>query len=666
MYDTKAGLSPRAEIDSALRLAWEHHRAGRAPEAEAGYRWVLEREPENADALNLFGVLALQMGQLEIAEELIADAIASNPGEAQYHVNLGVVYRQMGKLPEAIECYRQALLLRGDLAEAHTNLGAALLDQGALVEARESLERAVALAPESVEALVNLGNLLRATGAPRESIALYRRALQIAPGAAEAHNNLGSALKALGSLDEAVASFEQAIALRPRYVEAHTNLGGALRDRGQPDRAVECFEKALSLDPRFEPAHAAWANVLLYWPSLAERAAAEHQRWERLHARPLYDAVLPHGNVADPGRRLKVGYVSNDFRRHATAYFIEPVLASHDSQRFEVICYDNHGNPDAVTQRLMGSCAGWRNVAGLSDEALADLVRRDGVDILVDLGGHTARSRLLVFARKPAPVQATWIGYPYTTALQTMDYWIGDAVVADPEKMHQPHSEELVRLQDFFMCFRPDPDSPAVNDLPALETGHVTFGSFNAFLKVNPEVIALWARLLRETPDSRLVMVTVPEGWAQREVLARFSRHGIAAERIELAPRLSHEDFLALHHRVDVALDPFPYNGTTTSLHGLWMGVPIVTLEGETFAARVGASLLHNLGLPEFIAATPEEYVSIARRAAADLPRLRQLRMELRQRMAASPLVDAAGFTAHLEHAYRAMWEKYCGSRPHV
>jgi len=380
-------------------------------------------------------------------------------------------------------------------------------------------------------------------------------------------------------------------------------------------------------------------------------------------------------------RRLRIGYVSDDFRDHVTNCFFEPVLECHAAQgrasvaqgqgrpgataagQFEIFCYDTCPHPDAVTGRLQRLAHHWRPIAGLSDDAVAELVRKDAIDILVDLKGHTDNHRLLVFARKPAPLQVTWLGYPGTTGLDAMDYWVSDRHIADTGMTDQYHSEQLLRMPDFYMVFRPKAGDMPVGPLPALTNGHVTFGSFNALAKIGPAVIALWAEVLKAVPGARLLIAAIPEGQARTRLAEQFGRAGIPEERLILKGRAAHEDFLRLHHEVDIVLDAFPYNGTTTSLHDLWMGLPIVTLAGTFHASRVGVSLMTNLGLPELIAQSPADYVRIARDLAADTPRLNALRAGLRERLRASPLMDAARFTRNLEAAYREIWKTWCGQK---
>jgi predicted O-linked N-acetylglucosamine transferase (SPINDLY family) len=363
--------------------------------------------------------------------------------------------------------------------------------------------------------------------------------------------------------------------------------------------------------------------------------------------------------VARPvGRRLRLGYLSPDFNHHAVAYFIEPVLAAHDRTRVEVFCYASVAVPDRFTDRLRGLAEHWRDIARLDDDAAAALIRADNLDLLIDLAGHSARHRLLVLARRPAPVQATWIGYPNTTGLDAIDYRITDAVSDPVGQTEAWHSEKLVRLPANFSCYRPDDDAPAVNNLPAAAAGAVTFGCFNQFAKVTPEVIALWARLLAKLPGSRLLLKSrgLGDPGVAARVQAAFAAAGVGPARLILnGDELSVADHLGLYHKVDIALDPFPYNGTTTTCEALWMGVPVVTLAGSTHVSRVGASLLTHAGLAGWIAATPDDYVARAVAAVRDLPALAALRRGLREQVRTSPLCDAVRFTRGFEAACEAM-----------
>lgn len=390
---------------------------------------------------------------------------------------------------------------------------------------------------------------------------------------------------------------------------------------------------------------------------------AAHRDFARRWEAPLAKLIQPHSNDRSPDRRLRIGYVSSDFRQHSVGYFIEPVLAHHDHGRFEIFCYSDHFQEDEVTERLKSHADHWRRLVGLSDEQAANQIRADQIDILIDLVGHMGGNRLLVFARKPAPIQVTWLGYPNTTGLSAMDYRLTDGFADPPGTTEHLHSEKLIRLPECFSCYRPLSDAPEISELPAREKRYVTFGSFNNQAKITPEVIAVWARILQSILGSHLTLKNPALGdeTTQQMVQNSFAELGITPERLEL---LGHDPSQRLHleryRSIDIGLDPFPYNGATTTCEALWMGVPVVTLAGKTHAGRVGVSQLSNLGLTELIGHTPEEYVAVAMRLSADLERLSALRTELRSRMAGSPLMDGPRFTKNLEEACLTMWKEWC------
>ena len=507
--------------------------------------------------------------------------------------------------------------------------------------------------------LFNLGVVLLKIKAYPEAAECLAQAVKLEPVRPEGHNILGNALNRLGRCTEAISSLETALRLRPGYAEPLDNLGSALSAQGRTEEAIARYREALSL----APSPSIHSN-LLYSMNFMDLDPAivrtEHENWGNMYGNAERLCGSRPRALPLSGRRIKVGYVSSDFIDHPVAFFIAPVLAHHDRTRVEVYCYSSAAMPDGVTQRLREMAEHWREIAGLSDDDAAATIARDEVDLLVDLSGHTGDNRLMVFARKPAPVQVTWIGYPNTTGLQAMDFRLTDCV-SDPPGMTEAHyTEKLVRLPETFSCYEPSPDSPAVSPPPAAKTGAVTFGCFNNFAKVLPEMIRLWAQILAEVLGSSLLLKS--SGFADAQTCAlvahRFQVEGVDPARIRFdglkRPLAEH---LQLYDRVDIALDPYPYNGTTTSCEALWMGVPVVTLAGRTHAARVGASILTQLGLDSCVASSAAEYREACKRLAADIPHLVALRSELRERMRRSPLCNAAQFVRRLEEAYTAMAE---------
>jgi protein O-GlcNAc transferase len=636
----------------------------RFEEAAACYREALRRQPDSAEPANNLGNALAGLGRFEEAMASFLEAIRLRPDWSLAYSNLGNVLKAQGRLEEAQACYQEALRLEPASAEAHNNLGVTLQQLGRLEEALACYREALRLKPDYADAHYNLGNGFKDQGQLEEAAASYQRAIAIRRDYAEAHNNLGFVLKEQGRLEESIASYRQALRFRPRYAEAFNNLGNALYEQGQLEEAVRCYREALALKPDFAMAHSNLLFVLHYELSGGPGPLfAEHLRWAAQQA-PATTVMLPHPGERAPERRLRIGYASPDFRAHSVAYFIEPILEAHDRLGFEVFCYSDVSRPDAVTARLQSLADGWRSTFGMSEAQVENQVRQDRIDILVDLAGHTGGNRLLVFARKPAPVQVTYLGYPDTTGLRAIDYRITDEWADPPGQTEHLHTEELVRLPRGFLCYRPPRDAPEIAPLPALGTGAVTFGSFNNLAKMTPEVIALWSALLREVPGARLILKSkaLGDAGAQERIRETFRQNGVAAQRIVLWGVIpGHRGHLEAYQQIDIALDSYPYHGTTTTCEALWMGVPVIVLAGGAHVSRVGVSLLSAVGLAEFIADSPERYLELAAGAARDLSRLERLRAQLRDRMTGSPLTAVTGFTRTLEDAYRRMWRRWCG-----
>jgi predicted O-linked N-acetylglucosamine transferase (SPINDLY family) len=647
-------------LQQQLESGVSHHKAGRLAEAETIYRQILAQQPNHAEAMHLLGALSLQAGRLDSAVELIRRAIRLKPDYAEAHSNLGNALRDKEQLDQAIASYRQALRLKPDFADAYVNLGNALHDKGQLDEAIAAHRQAIRIKPDYAEAHCNLGAVLADAGQFDQAVASHRQAIRLKPDYAEAHDNLGIVLADIGQIDQAIASHRQAIRLKPDSAKAHNNLGSALTAVGQLDEAITSYRRALRLKPGDTSVHSNVVFTLQYHPGYDGRMIREELgRWNQQHAEPLKKFIQPHTNNRDPERRLRIGYVSPDFRQHVVGQNLLPLFRHHDHRQIEIFCYSNVLRPDALTERLRGYANAWRGIAGLSDSQAADLIQQDGIDVLVDLALHTSKNRLTVFACKPAPVQATFAGYPGSTGLETIDYRLTDPYLDPPGLNDQFYSETSIRLPDSFWCYDPLVTEPAVNALPAQTNGHVTFGCLNNFCKVNEQVLRLWAHVLENVDRSRL-MILCPEGSHRQSLLDLLQRLGIQPDRIELIAHRPRPQYLELYHRIDVGLDTFPYNGHTTSLDSFWMGVPVVTPVGQTVVGRAGLSQLTNLGLTELIAQTPQQYVRLAAALAGDLPRLAELRRTLRARMQASPLMDAPRFARNIEAAYRQMWRNWC------
>ena len=634
---------------------------GHVDDAIAAYRGAVAIRPDFAQAFANLGIALNTHGTLDEAVAAFRRAIAAAPNLVEAHANLGAALSALGRHDEAAAAYRDAVRLKPDLAQAHYNLGTALdalrQPDGAAVAYRA----AIAVDPGLVEAHSNLGNILSAQGHLDEAIACFRRALKLAPERAGLHYNLANALNNRGALEEAAAAYRAAIALKPDHADARANLAIVLMSQGRIDAADAEFRRALTLAPDNAYIRSNWLFCLNYKTDVsAEDIFAAHRDWET-HLAPTPTAV--HANNRTPARRLRIGYVSPDLRMHSVAYFIEPLLQAHDRRAVEVTCYAEVAKPDRVTARLETLADRWVSTVGMSDDELAARIETDAIDILIDCAGHTAHNRLKVFARKPAPVQATWLGYPNSTGLGAIDYRLVDAVTDPPGAADALASEDLLRLSTGFLCYSGDAPEPVPQ--PCLTAGRVTFGSFNNPAKLSPTTLDAWAALLARLPDARLLLKGKPFADAATRDLyrERLAARGVAPARVELIGwTKASAHHLKLYERVDIALDPFPYNGTTTTCEALWMGVPVIALKGNRHSGRVGASLLTHIGADEWIAETTEDYVTRAVRLATDPSQLKMLRKTLRARVAASPLCDRVAFARAMETAHREMWQAWCAA----
>lgn len=615
-----AGRSPEGLLEQAVA----RHRAGQLADAEALYRQVLALAPAHPGALHYLGLLGLQTGHLAPAEELLARAAQVAPGDPVLLNNWGIALARLGRAEEA----------------------------------RARFEAAIRQGPGYADPLVNLANLLADRGDHEEAERRYREALAIAPRSAEAHNNLGRLLLSRRRLAEAVACFEEALRASPGHASALNNLGNALRDQGRLDEAFRRYREAQHARPDHPEA---FSNMLLAMncdPGLtAAEVFAAHVEFADRFERPL--AVAATGLAPRAPGRLRIGYVSADFRAHAVAAFIEPLLASHDRSRFEVTAYSNAFAEDEVTRRLRGAVEHFVTVASLGDAELAQLVREHRIDVLVDLAGHSAGNRLLAFARRAAPVQATWLGYLNTTGLRSMDFRISDAWADPPGLTERWHTETLVRLPGSLWCYRAWPDAPVVAPAPCLAAEGVTFGSTNNPAKLNGAVLEAWGRILCRVPASRLLVHAPDDPGMRSRVLASLRCAGADAGRVSFFPRLPAAEYLRRYGEIDILLDPFPCAGGTTTLDAAWMGVPAISLAGERPFSRGGASILGNLGLGQCLADTVPDYEERAVRLASDRAELAALRAALRERLAASTLTDSGAFARAVEEAFVQM----CRSR---
>ncbi|MDR3405572.1 MAG: tetratricopeptide repeat protein [Chthoniobacter sp.] len=636
---------------------------GRNREAIEAFRRALELKPDNAEIGKNLGDALKDEGELSEAAAAYRQALRWRPDFPGAENNLGNTLRALGQIDEAIATFQRALRCAPENAGIHMNLGSALAEKGQMDDAMAAYRRALQLKVDFPEAHYCLGNAFKKLGNPGEAIAAYGAALQPRPGYPECCNNLGHVLREQGRLDEAAALFRRAIDLQPDYAEASSNLGNTLKDQGNMEGAMEAYRRAVRDKPEHPGIHSNLIYASLFLPTCDPVAmAAEEQSWNHKFGNPPQRLLAPDGHDGNPERRLRIGYLTPDFRDHVVGQNVMPLIREHDQRQFEIFCYSDVVKPDEMTVQFRRHPSHWRDVADVADETLAGIIREDRIDILVDLTQHMAGNRLPVFARRPAPVQVSFAGYPAATGVEAIGYRISDRYLEDGKSETENGKCERLMLVDSFWCYDPCGTEVAISALPARDSGHVTFGSLNNFCKVNETMLQLWARVLEAVKDSRLILLSHAGSHRQRTVDV-LAREGIGAQRIEFVEPRPRREYLKLYQRLDIVLDPFPYNGHTTSLDALWMGVPVVSLTGQRAVSRAGLSQLTNLGLPELVAHSEDAYVAIAARLAGDLPRLAELRGTLRPRMEASVLMDAPRFARQIEDAYRAMWRQWCAQQ---
>ena len=696
---TDSAPGPAADLAALVAKAMACRQAGQLVEAAALFARALERDPAHPPVLLMFAETLYRLGRLFSAHDAVAAALPKLPGSFEAEFLAGRILTGLGRPAEAADAFGRALRTRPDDATALRFLAPVLYAAGRRAEAEAAFDRADAVQPATGEFYNQLGIDLLGQRRGAEAEAAFRRAVKLAPRLAPALQNLGAALAAQEKLAEAIAAEDRAIELAPGSAAAWNNravfegsggdFGSARRDalralqlepdhpdalntlaqirleEGDAQAAVDLVRRVLVRQPGHRAAGGALLMNQNYVVAAPGRGGVAEAKSIAARLRP--DGVrftLEHRD-RDPDRRLRIGYVSADFRRHSCASFITPLFGAHDPQAVEVVAYSENPMDDDVTSVIRSKVCQWRPIVGLGDAAVAELVHRDAVDILVDLSGHTAGNRLPVFAMKPAPVQVTWLGYPNTTGLSEIDYRLTDGH-ADPTDsgIDAAYTERLWRLPKCFLAYEPDAAAPPA--APGSDTSSVTFGSFNHLPKITPEVVAVWSQILAAVPRSRLIMKAKRLGdpEVRRRYTTMFAGHGIAADRLEfIGWQTVPADHRALYRQVDIALDPFPYNGTTTTCEALWMGVPVITLAGRCHAGRVGTSLLRTVGLPALIAQSEAEYVDRAVFLARASDDRAALRAGLRDKVGTSPLCDAAGFTRGIEAAFREMWRKWCEGR---
>lgn len=693
-YNDAMANSNTADSSIAIEEGLGLHRAGQGPAAERLYRQALDLDPDNAEAHHLIGVLRFQEGKPEEAVPAFERALACDIGNPRYLANLGAAllvlgrieeasvalekaaetapetpqllknlgtaYRQTHRLEDAVAACEKATAAFPDDAEAFGNLAAALLSLGRNDKALVAAEKAVGLNPQVADPLNTLGSVLIACGRLNDAIDILERAVELAPDLIEAARNLAFALQEARRYEDAALRYLAVIGQWPDDARAHAGLGRTRRLQGRLAEAIAACRQAVALNPSSPQGLSNLLFCLIGSPDQdGPSLKVEHAAWGARFATGV--PARSHANTCEPDRRLRIGYVSPDFSDHPVGRIVAPVLKAHDSEAVEIFCYSNSARLDGQGQHIADSVDRFVPVSGLSDRDLAAQIVEDGIDILMDLAGHSARHRLGVFALKPAPVQASWLGYMATTGLAAIDYVIGDPVHT-PESFDDHFVEQVWRLPRDLACFAPPEESPPVGPPPSSGAGHVTFGVFNNPGKITDAAIALWAEILKDVPGSRLLMryAGCEDRAVQLHMAARFKAHDIDEASLIFEGSTGYQDVLAAYGRIDIALDTFPYSGTMTTMEALWMGVPVVALAGERMTARQAAAHLTAAGLDDLIAGDNDEYRRIAVALAGDPERLTDIRMTMRDRLLASELMDAAGLARALEEAWRGMWRRWC------
>jgi protein O-GlcNAc transferase len=693
--------APRAAVPELLLLAWKNHEAGRLPEAESLYKAILGVDPDHVDALRSLGVLAHSAHKYDAAIDLIRKAIGLDPSNAQSHVNLADALKKKGEFDAAIASYHTAIALSPKFVAAYDRLAATLLNRADYADAAQIYQHLLEINPDNANAHQNLGLALAAQSKFDEAVECYRRAISLKPDSHEIHNNLanvlvkqekfdsalescreaialkkdfhpatvtlGNILFLLGKTDEAVKAYRHSISLVPDALEAHHNLATILSNTGRYAEAAECLSRVIAIKPNYFNGY----DCLLFLQHYDEKLTAQDNlAMARRYGEAVMAGVTPylHGRVSERGasnRPLRVGFVSGDLHTHPVGIFLENVLAHLDATKVELVAYSLTHAQDDVTTRIKPYFSAWKSLLDLTPEKSARIIHDDGIDILIDLSGHTAKTGLPLFAWKPAPIQATWIGYFATTGVPTVDYIIGDRYVLPEDEEHH-FVEKPWRLPDGYLCFTPPLEDVSVGPLPMLASGQITFGCFNKLSKMNEVVVTLWARVIKAVPKSRLMLKSheLDTESTRDETLKRFAAQGIRADQLILSGRSDRHEYMAQYSQIDIALDPFPYNGGTTTVETLWMGVPVIARHGDRFVAHMGEGILHHIGHPEWIAQTDNDYVAIAAALASDPAHLAKVRSGLRAQLQSSPICDAPRFAKKLEAAFEEMWQIHCAQAP--
>jgi protein O-GlcNAc transferase len=680
-----------ADVNQLFADAVSRHQSGDVAVAEQMYRSVIAASPNHAAAYCNLGALLGKSGREDEAAQCYREALVAVPGYPDAHFNLGNLYRRQNKNRDAVEQYTNCL--RGNPAHvsAGFNLGLAYINLGDLQSAKRCFLQVVKLEPSFADAWGRLGDLhlrcvesasaitafqkycelrpvddrgqnnlalaLANDGRHGDAIDLLQKLVRIRPEYAEAHNTLGVTLEAIGKKDEALLHYDAAVKAKPDYADAWSNRGMNLLESGRADEAIESLQQSVNLRPDVPAVHSNLLLAINYSSNYSpDQIASEHRRWAERFAGNPPPPFLPADT--NPDRIVKIGYVSADFRQHTVAGFIDALLTNHDRRKFNITSYFNGSRPDDMTERLKTLSDSWQVISGYSDDQIAARIQSDRIDVLIDLSGHTAGNRMLVFARRPAPLQLTMFGYPNTTGISAIDYRVTDAV-SDPATVTAgPSPERLLRLPKLAWVYNPPPKSPAIAALPSLTTKFFTFGCLNNAAKISDACLSAWSDVLNAVPNSRLVLLAGQSNAGAKRLADRFGSAGIPRDRVELVYRLPRDQYFTAYEGFDLALDPFPYNGGVTTCDALWMGVPVLTVEGHSYASRQGMAVLDALGLPGFVAKKPSDLAELAQSWSNRRPELAQIRAGLRNRMQMSAVCDLPGYVKAFETELLKVWKQ--------
>jgi len=648
-----------AILHATLGLAYSC--SGQTENAVESYRKAVQLDPNDIQTLVSFGNLLVECKLFDEALHIHEKIINRDKNSHEAYFRIGNVYLLKSLHQKALEAYSMALRLKPDHLNAMNGLGVAQMYLGLKTDAYDTFIRALGIFPESVTALNNLGLLDEESRNFGKAYDYYSRAAIYQPNDIGTLNNLSRISALMYDPEKALEAINSILKLDPMNLKAHKDMAFVQGLSGDMESSLATFRKILSKYPKELEAHSNMIFSMHYLPSFDPRAILDEcATWSEKFECPILSQTVPPRLEAMPEKKLRIGFVSPDLYHHPVGRSLLQLFANHDSLQYDIYCYSNSDTSDHITSELQNHSSAWHNIKRMSDLDAANLIRKDQIDILVDLSLHSGDNRLLIFAHRPAPIQMSYLGYPSTTGLKSMDYRISDRFIDPENEISQLYSEETLYITSYWCYSEPDLKIPIfVNDLPALKTDFITFGCLNTLVKVSNAAMQCWMRILKETPNSRL-LVYCPGGEHRKLFLDRFQNGGVAPSRIELVERQAFKKYLESYHRIDICLDPFPYGGGITTCDAMWMGVPVVSLKGKTAVGRGGASVLSNVGMPGLIANTQEEYISIAKNLAADREGLAAIRKGLREKLEKSPVMDGKRFADEMGHLFRQAWLRYC------